>query len=113
MGGQILKPATTLMEASATDAEASLSTKGAAANHPPGGQSNYVTLLTASYSDPSASGLLTLDRVNGFLFFYVHGKAVIPFSVPLQIVQGTGFDLKLAAGGAGVEGRIGVAFYTL
>lgn len=94
--------------ANATDATAQ-ATRAA----PPAGQSHYVTRVVASFSDPAASGLLTLDRGGGNLLVHVHGAVELDFSSPIAGGAGQAVTLSLAAGGAGVVGRVNLVGYTL
>lgn len=79
------------------------------------GKSHYITLIRASYSSPSTSGVLTL-KVDGVPIAeaHVHGYAEIAWNPALGIVEGKTVSAELSASGtAGVTGSVLLSGYTI
>jgi len=108
MGSQIPKPATTVLGDAATNATATVFP-----SQPPGGQQIYVSLIVASYSDPTASGVLSVTTNVGNISIALEGSVVLPFDPPFSPGVSNSMAVQLGAGGVGVEGRVSMAYYVL
>ena len=79
------------------------------------GKRHRVTYVDASFSDSSASALLTLTYGGITQYRYIHGSDYFPVEMIGSVYDGSNAGdivASLAAGGAGVVGRVNILGFT-